>query len=150
AVRVTVDHVFASGGGSFETSGRFFVADDFRSVVIRNCTVENTRGIELNNGVPGSSVLITRNKQHNIQGNGTDPVGNFVQFRGLQNSSIETSWNEVINEFGKSQPEDVISIYKSAHARVHDNYLRGGYPLTNANHSSANGITVEVGEGGPP
>jgi hypothetical protein len=150
AVQVTVDHVFAYGGSSYQTSGRFFQAEDFKSVVIRNCTIENTLGIELNKGVAGGSVLVTRNKHHNIQGNGTDPVGNFVQFRALQNSSIEVSWNQIINEFGKSEPEDVISIYKSAHTRVHDNYLQGGYPLTNTTQSSANGITVEVGEGDPP
>ena len=150
AVQVTVDHVFGYGGGSYQTSGRFFQAYDFKSVAIRNSTIENTRGIELTYGVAGSSVVVTRNKHRNIQGNAVSPVGNFVQLREVQNASIEVSWNEIVNEYGKSNPEDIISLYHSSNARVHDNMLWHQSTPGNAyNTSSQGGITLDSSGMGP-
>ena len=145
-VQVVVQNTFAYGGSSYQTSGRFLQSSNFKSVTIRNCTIENTRGIELELGAAGSSVLITRNKHHNIQGNGMTPVGNFVQFRSVQNSTVEVSWNQVINEYNKSNPEDLVSLYQSANANVHDNYFFGQSTPGNAYAtSSQNGITIESG-----
>jgi hypothetical protein len=141
---VTLDHVSAYGG-----NGRFYEAENFKAITIRNCTIDRTSGIYLASGAAGSSVVITRNKQRNVQRGSVNP-GNFVQLAEIQDATVDISWNEIVNEFGMSEPEDVISIYKSSHARIHDNYLQGGYPLTNTSQSSANGITVEVGEGAPP
>ena len=74
------------------------------------------------------------------------PVGNFVQFRSVQNSTVEVSWNQVINEYNKSNPEDLISLYQSANANVHDNYFFGQSTPGNAYaNSSQNGITIESG-----
>jgi hypothetical protein len=140
---VTLDHVVALGG-----NGRFVSARGFKSVTIQNCTIKRTGGIHLVTPVANSSVLVTRNRQRNVQkGAG---VRQFVQLGEVQNASVDVSWNEIINEFGKSEVEDVISVFKSAHARIHDNYLQGGYPLKNVAQSSANGITVEVGDGTGP
>ena len=151
AVNVTLNRVVAVGGGSFETSGRFFIGYDFESVAIKNCSIESTRGIELSHGIAGSSVLITRNRHTNIQGNTLRPVGNFVQLRAVQNSAIEISWNEVLNTYNRSNPTDLVNIYKSAHARVHDNYFgHQSLPGNAYNASSQNGITIEEGEGGAP
>ena len=36
-------------------------------------------------------------------------AGNFVQLRVLTTTAIEVSWNEVVNEYNKSQGEDIIS-----------------------------------------
>jgi chitodextrinase len=155
AVQVTVDHVFAYGGDTHQTSGRFFQAYDFKSVTIRNSTIENTRGIELTYGVAGSSVLITRNKHKNIQGyidnqRGIVEVGNFVQFRVVRNATIEVSWNEIVNEYNKSYPEDIISIYHSSNANVHDNMLwHQSVPGNAYNTSSQGGITLDGSDGGP-
>jgi hypothetical protein len=150
AVQVTVEHVSAYGGGSYQTSGRFFQAYDFKSVTIRNSTIENTRGIELTYGVAGSSVLVTRNKHRNIQGNGISPVGNFVQLRVVQDASIEVSWNEIVNEYGKSNPEDIISLYHTSNARVHDNMLwHQSTPGNARNTSSQGGITLDSSGTGP-
>lgn len=140
-VQLTVERVWGFGG-----MGRFLVAENFRSVVIRNCTVEKTRGIELQWGLPGSSVAINRNQFKNIQGSGTSPVGNFVQFRECQNPAIEVSWNEILNEYNKSGPEDLISLYKSSHSRIFDNFFRGQYTQNNSPVSSQNGITLEGGD----
>jgi hypothetical protein len=155
AVQVTVDHVFAYGGDTHQTSGRFFQAYDFKSVTIRNSTIENTRGIELTYGVAGSSVLITRNKHKNIQGyidnqRGIVEVGNFVQFRVVRNATIEVSWNEIVNEYNKSYPEDIISIYHSSNANVHDNMLwHQSVPGNAYNTSSQGGITLDCSTPGP-
>jgi hypothetical protein len=147
AANVTLRRVKAFGG-----SGRFFDAEGFKSIRIENCTIHRTSGIELLRSAEGASVVITRNKHRNTQGpnQGADGLTQFVQFVEVQNASIDVSWNEVVNEFGRSEVEDVISVYKSAHARIHDNYLQGGYPLTNVSESSANGITVEIGDGAGP
>jgi len=140
AANVTIDHVFGYG-----RTGRFFSGRNFKSITIRNCTIDKSGGIHLITPVAGASVLVTENKQLNVQkGEG---LRQFLQLGEVQDATVEISWNEIINEFGKSEVEDVISVYKSAHARIHDNYLQGGYPLTNVAWSSANGITVEVGDG---
>lgn len=144
AVQLILDHLFALGGDSYQTSGRFLEARNYKSVTIRNCTIENTRGIELVWGIAGSLVLITKNKQKNIQGLGKSPVGNFVQFREVQNAAIEVSWNEIVNEYNKSNPEDVISLYKSAHARIHSNGINHNSTPGNAYNTSSQGtVTVE-------
>jgi hypothetical protein len=147
AANVTLRRVKAFGG-----TGRFFEAEGFRSIRIAYCTIEKTGGIKLVGGADSASVVVTRNKQRNVQGpsQGASERRQFVQFAEVQTATIDVSWNQVINEFGKSEAEDVISIYKTAHARVHDNYLQGGYPLRNVEQSSANGITVEIGEGVGP
>ena len=72
---------------------------------IHNCTIENTRGIDLVWGLPGSIVSILRNRHTNIKGHGTSPVGNFVQLREIHRTSVfEVAWNEIINEYDKSSP----------------------------------------------
>ena len=146
ATNVTLRRVRAFGG-----NGRFFEAEGFKSIRIANCTIEKTSGIKLASPAAGSSVVITRNKHRNIRRNiqldSGGNFGNFVQVAEVHGGTVEISWNEIINEFGKSEAEDVISVFKSAHARIHDNYLQGGYPIVNTKDSSANGITVEIGEG---
>ena len=149
-VQVTLDRVFASGGDTYQTSGRFFQAENFKSITIRNSTIQNTRGIELSYGVAGSSVLITRNKHRNIKGNVINPVGNFVQFRVVRNATIEVSWNEIVNEYDKSDPEDIISLYHTSNAKVHDNMLWHQSKPGNAyNTSSQGGITIDCSDPGP-
>jgi len=142
-VQLTVDHVTANGGDTYQTSGRFILTYDFKSLVVRSSTITNTRGIEVAGGVAGSSVLITRNRHKNIQGNATNPVGNFVQFRDVQNATADVSWNEIINEYDKSYPEDIINIYKSAHVNVHDNMLWQQSRPGNVPGSTQGGITID-------
>jgi len=144
AAKVTIDHCFIYGGPTVSTSHRWFEAVNYQSIVIRNCTILYTRGIQLEAGIPGSTVLLTRNRHTNIQGNGKNPPGNFVQFREAANPAIEISWNEIINEPVVSNPEDLISLYHSSNATIHDNYFQGQYdPDNDAN--SQNTITMEAG-----
>jgi chitodextrinase len=139
---VTVDHVFGYGG-----NGRFLEAENFKSVTVRNCTIDKTSGIKLAVPAAGASVLITRNKHRNIQ-RGSSSYGNFVQFAEVQTATVDVSWNEIVNDYNQSEPEDLVSIFKSAHIRLHDNYFQGQYSPNNTSSSSQNGITIEHGRGG--
>ncbi len=142
---VTLVRVSGYGG-----SGRFYEAENFRSITIRNCTIDRTSGIRLVAPVTGSSVLIARTRHRNIQRGDASP-GNFVQLVSVQNARVEIKWNEVLNEYNKSHPEDLISVYQSAHLRLHDNYFQHQSTPGNAyNTSSQNGITIEAGAGTPP
>jgi hypothetical protein len=144
---VTLRRVRAFGG-----SGRFFEAEGFKSIRIVNCTIVRTAGIRLASSVAGASVIVRKNRQRNIHGpsQGAARLSYFLQLAEVQTAMIDVSWNEVVSEFGRSEMEDAISVFKTSHARIHNNYIQGGYPLTNTRLSSANGITVEVGDGAPP
>ena len=143
---VTLSHVSAYGG-----NGRFYEAENFKSITIRNCSIDKTSGIQLSSPVAGASVLIARNAHRNIQHGPDGYPGNFVQLVSVQNARVEISWNEIINQYDKSDPEDLISVYQSAHLRLHDNYFQHQSTPGNAyNTSSQNGITIEPGSGSPP
>jgi hypothetical protein len=133
---VTLDHVTGNGG-----SGRFFIGESIKSVTIRNCTLNKTAGIYLLSAQPGASILITRNRQSDIQSPGG--ARQFAQFDKVTTATIDVSWNEIVNTFGQSAAEDVISIYQSAYAKVHDNYIRGAYPATTAAGFSGSGIMID-------
>ena len=150
AVQLTVDRVLGYGGSSDSTSGRFLSARGFKSVTIRNSTIEYTRGIDLALGAPNSSVLITRNRHKNVQGRGSTAAGNFVQLRVLTTTAIEVSWNEVVNEYNKSQGEDIISVYHTSNARIFDNMLwHQSMPGNAYNTSTQGGITLDGSDAGP-
>lgn len=145
--QVTLDHVFAYGDGSYATSNRLLRAVNYKAITVRNCTIENTRGMQIQLEQAGSSVLITRNKHHNIIGgnyNAGQSPGNFVQFQDVQKSVIEVSWNEIINERGKSAPTDIISIYQTANVQLLDNYFQHQSDPDGQNWNM-NGITVDPG-----
>ena len=145
ATNVTLDHIVATGG-----NGRFYEAENFKSITIRNCTIVRTSGISLVAPVPRSSVRIVKNRHTNIQhGPGAYP-GNFVQLVSVQDATVEVAWNEIVNQYDRSDPEDLISVYQSAHLRLHDNYFQHQSVPGNAyNTSSQNGITIESGSGKP-
>lgn len=149
--QITIDHAYIYGGSTYQTSHRWFEAVNFRTIVISNCTIENTRGIQLEGGIADSSVLITRCKHLNIQGNGTNPVGNFVQFRECVNPTLEVSWNEITNHYNLSNPEDIVSIYHTSNTNIHDNLFRWQSSPGNPSSSSQGGITMDqstIGGGG--
>ena len=97
-------------------------------------------------GAAGSSALITRTEQKNIQGSGLSPLGNFVQFRAVQNATIDVSWNEIVNEYNRSDPEDIISLYHTSNAKVHDNMLWHQSTPGNSGGSSQGGITIDCSD----
>ena len=125
-----------------KTVGEFIDVYGFDNLVVENCYMEGTAGINvldyLGDRTPNESVRIVGNKVLNIDGRKSDGAGGyldfnertskidghtetgyeykqFVQFDKINSvPGIEIAWNEVINEPGKSRTEDVISIYKSS------------------------------------
>ena len=132
---VTLDHVTGHGG-----VGRFLRAEGFKSVTIRNCTLDKTGGIDLRSPVASASVTVTRNRARNIQkGAG---YRQFLQLNRVTTATVEVSWNEVINVYGQSAIEDGISVYKSSNVVIHDNYLQGGYPARFTDPYTGAGIVL--------
>ena len=114
---VRLMHVTAEGG-----SARFFVSDLIKSLTIRKCTIVRTGGIHIVGAQPSANISITRNAMRNVESPDGSPR-QFVQFDKVTTATIDVSWNEVVNSFGQSAAEDVISLYQSAFAKVHDNYI---------------------------
>ena len=135
---LTIDHCTIDGD-----TWRLLDVDAFKRIVMTNCTIEKTAGITL---VGNGEVRLLRNRHHNIQ-RVPGGVGNFVQFRLCQTGTFEVGWNEVVNEYNKSNPEDLISIYHSSNIHVFDNMFWGQFHPGNGPGSSQNGITVD-GYGG--
>lgn len=151
-----VRNLRVTGPDTWESPRWLVVNNGWKRLEVSNCTIMNTRGIELwPNTQPSPVTLITRNYHRNIKGNGITPVGNFVQLRQIWGSPkwgppvnpnpglIEISWNEIVNEYQKSNPEDVISIYKTAKTRVHDNLINGQSKPSQFTGSSQNTITID-------
>lgn len=138
---VTLTNVTGIGG-----TGLFFQSAGFASVAIRNCSIEKTGGIYLVQPVAGASIVVTRNKQRNVQKDPRGHLRHFLQFHGVTTAAaVEVSWNEIVNVFGQSSVDDVISIYESANVSVHDNYIQGAYPTTSGGGYSGSGIMIEEG-----
>lgn len=142
---LTLERTFCYGG-----TGRVFDAEGCQQITVRNCTIDRTSGIKIAATLAGSTILVTRNKQRNIQG----PAGYlsaFFKVAEVQNATIEVSWNEIINEYNASHPEDIISLFKSANATVHNNYIQHNSTPGNAYNTSSQGtITVDYPDGVGP
>ncbi len=124
--------------------GRFFEAEGSKSVTIENCEFENTAGIKFSSiHASGASIVVRRNRVRNVVRDSSQGLRQFVQLAEVTSAAVEISWNEVVNEPGKSEVEDVISIFKSHGVNVHDNYFKGGYPLVNGADYSGAGLTIE-------
>lgn len=140
-VDVTVRRVVGQGG-----AGLFFTALGFASVRIESSTVDKTGGIYLVSPRAGATVVVTRNSQRNVQKGPRGELRHFVQLHDATSlASADISWNEIVNDFGESSVEDVISIYNSARVSVHDNFVKGAYPSSSASAYSGSGIMIEAG-----
>ncbi|MBA2708433.1 MAG: right-handed parallel beta-helix repeat-containing protein [Gemmatimonadaceae bacterium] len=138
ASNVTLEGVTAKGG-----SGRFFAGEGIKSLVIRRSTILKTGGIYVLKTQPGGVISITRNRQRDVQG--TAGLRQFVQLNQVTTAAVDISWNEIINVFGRSRVEDNINLFRSAFAKVHDNYIHGAYPSTAAEGYAGSGIMVDAG-----
>lgn len=149
--------------------GRFASLQGFVNVVIEDCSLDGTAGIYLldyaGDRTARNTVKIRRNRATNIDGRHSDGRGGYltggesaadlVQFVQLDKvrhvPDVEIAWNEVVNEPGKSRVEDVISIYlssgtKASPMKIHDNFIRGAYPVDAASESFSGG-GIMLGDG---
>jgi len=145
--------------------GRFLTAQNPDSLEIAECDLNHTEGIYvLGFGTPLSgkpTISIHDNRVQDIDGRVRGSAGVFkrqaklVQFVQLDKvrhvSGIEIAWNQVINDPGESAVEDNISIYKSSGVpdlpiRIHDNYIRGAYPVDPA-AAGYSGGGIMLGDG---
>jgi hypothetical protein len=153
-----------------KSAGRFASIERFDNVVIENCYLESTAGIYLldyeGDRTEKETVRIIANRARNIDGRRSDGKGGYtsefdlVQFAQLDKvrhaAGVEIAWNEIVNEPGASRAEDVISIYLSSGTaqspiRIHNNYIRGAYPLRpESDEFSGGGIMCGDGVGQSP
>ena len=142
--------------------GRFAMFWKPINVLIENNTLLSTAGIYVNNGNnPTKTVRVRYNIAKNIDGRISDGKGGyliedyfaqFVQLNSVKGSpDVEISWNEVINEPGISRVADNINIFLSSGTSsrpilIHDNFVRGAYPMDPASSRfSGGGIIVDGG-----
>ncbi|WP_034388771.1 hypothetical protein [Deinococcus sp. YIM 77859] len=129
--------------------GRFLDLEEFESLLVENNEMIGTSGIYLRSYLgqasKGQTIKILRNRAINIDGRYSTGPGQysptearlvqFVQFNQVRHvSGAEIAWNEVINEPGKSRPEENINMYRSSgvpesRIKIHDNYIQGAYAV---------------------
>lgn len=142
--QVTIEDLFAYGIAGNSAHRWLHVIAGWRSLIVQRCSIDTSRGMQIENCQASGTLLITRNRHTNIQGQqaGVGPVGNFVQFRDITSAeSAVVSWNEIINERHLSSPEDLISFISSSNLIVQDNYFE--HQSRDLNPQSQNGITLE-------
>ncbi|WP_226342515.1 hypothetical protein [Deinococcus sp. AJ005] len=146
--------------------GRFLSAEEFKNIVLENNEMIGTSGIYLRaykgQAKLGETIKILRNKALNIDGRYSMGKGQysdkeyrlvqFVQFNAVRKiSGAEIAWNQVINEPGKSRPEENINMYlssgvPSSRIKIHDNYIQGAYAV-NPRVSTYAGGGINAGDG---
>lgn len=155
---------------NFAYPGRFLLLEEFSSAVVENNEMTGTSGMYfrqyLGNPAKGETIRISRNRALNIDGRystGPDTFSQdqarlvqFIQFNNVRRlSGGEIAWNEVVNQPGKSRPEEVINIYMSSGTAaspilIHDNYLQGAYPArATTDPYSGGGMNLSDGSGSP-
>ncbi len=148
--------------------GRFLLAEEFRSLTVMNNEMVGTSGMyfrkHLGDGARGETIRIIGNRARNIDGRySTGPTTfssgsktrtvQFVQFNDVRDvRGAEIAWNEVINEPGKSRPEESVNMYLSSGTpaspiMIHDNYIQGAYPADPLNPDYSGGGMM-LGDGG--
>ena len=126
--------------------GKAVYGNGFKSVRVENCTINYTWGIRLDAIQAGGTIVVTRNKGRNMQLNTADRSHFFQAANHTQQPAlIDVSWNEIVNEFGKSGVEDVINMYGAGYAKIHDNYIQGAYPESIGGGYAGSGIMLDSG-----
>lgn len=125
-------------------SGRALNTGGSANLVVENCTLTRTTGLYIQGPTVGASILIAKNSVLNIQGGPFNTV--FFQVNGATSvASGIVEWNQVVNLYGQSLVEDVISIYGSSGFIVRNNFVHGGYPATPT--SGHSGMCCNLGDG---
>lgn len=116
---VTIEHTGLSGILVLQSS----------DVTIKHNTISDT----ISSVSVGDSQRLTVSCNHFRNPRGPIPRGQFVQFGNVHGGGNSISCNVGVNEFGKGQPEDAISIYRSSGIpgdpiKVERNRITGGGP----------------------
>jgi hypothetical protein len=141
--------------------GRFVNARLPAHLVIENNYFENTSGIYvhefLGDGSLSQTIRIRYNKARNINGkhrNGTQrALVSFVQFNEvIKTANMEIAWNDLLNEPGASAVEDNINLFNTSGTAdspllVHNNFIKGAYPLNPLASSYSGGGILTDGKG---
>ncbi len=151
--------------------GRFLTASKPDSIVIERNLIEDSAGIQIDGaGMPSRRISIRFNRVRNIVGklsngmkgyiesgqysdrNSTVQV-QFVRLNRVLSSAVEIAWNEVINDPDRSRVEDNVAIVNSRGGgsstpiRIHNNFIRGGFPFPSWLSSYSGGGIVIDGSG---
>lgn len=121
---------------------------DSRDVLVQGCRIERVK----------SGVYAQDSTRVRVRGNyiedvlGPMPRGQAVQFNRVTGRVNQIMNNVAVNHAGRSEPEDMISIYKSSGTagspiRVQGNYLSGD-PATGSAGMSRSGSGIMLGDGG--
>lgn len=125
-----------------KAAGEFIEVDQFDNLVVENCYMEGTAGINLltyaGDRTRAETVRIVGNKALNIDGRKSNGAGGYLDFNERTRRSdghtqtgydivqfvqfdkvvgvpgVVVAWNEVINEPARSRVEDVINVYLSS------------------------------------
>ena len=146
--------------------GRFIAVEFISNLRAENNYLQGTSGIYINtfqgNPARGQTIKILRNKVQDVDGRLVDRTGrptgkrDFAQAVQLNHvvrvPGIEIAWNEMINEPGKSAPEENINLYESSGTpespiRIHNNYIHGAYAVDPLNDKAYSGGGIMVGDG---
>ena len=119
-----------------------------KDVVVQGCRLESVAsGVY---AIESEGIKVLGNFGRNMVG--PFPRGQMAQFDKLTGAGSAISGNYVINESGKSHPEDAINLYQSTGTKdspivVENNYLTGD-PVRGSNGKSATGSGIMLGDCG--
>jgi hypothetical protein len=117
-----------------------------QDVIVEGCRIEHVAtGVY---AVDSKDIQAAGNFVRNVQG--PFPRGQMVQFDNVTGGKCAIRGNYAINEFGKSNPEDVINLYQSkgetgAPIVIEDNYLMGD-PAKGSAGKSKTGSGIMLGD----
>ncbi len=122
--------------------GRFVDAYRPKRLVVEHNELAQTGGIGVNRwggeGAAGQTLTVRYNRARNIDGryrNGGGARASFLLLNTVQHlAGVEVAYNEVLNAADQSLVEDNFNLYNTSGTaqspvRVHDNFVRGAYPV---------------------
>jgi ferric-dicitrate binding protein FerR (iron transport regulator) len=147
--------------------GRCIDAQEPASIVIERNDIRGTTGIRVHGPSPGEAmpVIVRQNRVGNLDGRPGDGRGGwlagdedseagFVQLDGMRGiRGADISWNEVVNEPGRSLVSHLILITGTSGSAehpitIHDNLLSGAYPADPAKgRFGGGGVCIGFGGG---
>lgn len=144
-------------------TGRFAIIYKPNTLKIeRNTLISNAGIYTIGAGASANSITVRFNTANNIDGRTSNGSGGyipdaswcaqFIQLNGVRSTpNIDISWNQIINEPGKSCSEENINMYKASGTaaspiKITNNYVQGAYgtnPM--ATSYSGGGIIADGG-----